>query len=186
MDNSKNFIKIPLKLYTAVLTYGFSSTQLLVVLYVIRKTYGWNKKKDVIAISKIASDTGKRRQLISRTVSELKKMSVLGVERKNSNARPKMWVEEPENWFKSETVEFHETVGFHVTKSCIKCNRTVSPDETVEFHQSETVEFHTIDNIEPNKKNYLIEEPSDSQKGEDEWLDPDEAWRRWREQNGAV
>lgn len=186
MADKGSFVRIPQKMYAAILTYGFTSTQILVVLYVLRKTYGWGKTKDVIAISKIARDTNKKRQLISRTVSDLQKMNVLGVERDRSNVRPMMWVEDPENWDKGATVEFHATFGFMQLKVAGGETVQFQGGETQELQEGATVEFHTIEHKEPiTKEPYIKEDPSGSSDDE-EWLDPEEAWRRWKEKNGTV
>ena len=49
-----NFTKFQNDIYDALLSYGFTRLQLLVVLYVIRKTDGWHKPAgDYISIRKM-------------------------------------------------------------------------------------------------------------------------------------
>ena len=117
MDKDKGFVSVPNRLYMAIITYGFTQIQMIVVLHIVRKTYGWRKQKDRIAISVIAKELNKKRQLISRTVSDLQKLSVIGIERSRNGVPPVMWIQDPKNWDKPETVEFQEpaTEQFHTT-----------------------------------------------------------------------
>lgn len=126
MKSADGFDKIPNKMMVALMTYDFTVTQYKVVLYVLHKTCGWNKNRDRIAISKMARDLGKHRQMISRTVLDLSKMNVLEVVREREVSIPEMRVLEPENWDRGATVEFHATAGFHATVESTGCNRTVA------------------------------------------------------------
>lgn len=117
MKSADGFDKIPNKMMVALYTYGFSPTQMQVVLYVLHKTCGWNKHKDRIAISKMARDLGKYRQKVSGAVSDLQKMNVLEVERERSNMVPNMRVLDPEEWEQTVTISGHVTKRGHVTKS---------------------------------------------------------------------
>lgn len=190
MDNGKGFTKIPNDLLTAIMTYKFTATQLIVVLYVLRQTIGWNKTRDIIAVSKIAKDVGRKRQLISRTVSDLEKLNVLCVERKCNGVKPMLWINDPENWDKPETVQFHVTTGFHETEKIQKVKPYSFRGETEQLHKSETEQFHTKDNKDiyiKDNKDISNSPPSESKKDDDtEWLDADEAMRRWKQKNGYL
>lgn len=185
MDKNNGFVSVPNELYMAIITYGFTQTQMAVVLYIVRKTYGWRKAKDKIAVSVIAKELNKKRQLISRTVADLQKMSVIGMERSRNGIPPIMWIQDPNNWDKPATVQFHATTGFHETFREQTCNRTVSGGETVELQEPATVQFHTTYNTDTitDKTTEISSAPVNE---DDEWLDADEAWRRWKEENGTV
>ena len=97
MDNG--FTKIPNRLFDAILAYGFTETQLHVVLYIIRKTEGWNKPSDVISIAKMGKDIRKRRQHLSSVIADLEKMNVITVERSTNHWKSSsMCVNDPDDW----------------------------------------------------------------------------------------
>ncbi|MFM0724816.1 replication protein [Paraburkholderia strydomiana] len=48
-------IKIANELYDAVLNYPFTARQLKVLLAIVRKTYGFNKKRDDVSASQISA-----------------------------------------------------------------------------------------------------------------------------------
>ena len=150
MGKNNGFVSVPNELYMAIITYGFTQTQMAVVLYIVRKTYGWRKAKDKIAVSVIAKELNKKRQLISRTVADLQKMSVIGMERSRNGIPPIMWIQDPNNWDKPATVQFHTT------------------------YNTDTI---------TDKKTAISSDPVNE---DDEWLDADEAWRRWKDENGTV
>lgn len=114
MDNG--YTKIPNDVLDAILTHGFNYTQLMIILYVLRKTAGWNKKKDSIAVSKIARDSGKQRTYISRVVSELEEMAVLKVERPRNGVPPKISINSPKQW-KPVSSSIHVSSDIHVSSS---------------------------------------------------------------------
>lgn len=65
------FTKIANELLDAILRHNFSKRELNIVLAVIRKTYGFNKKMDDISLSQLAKITGIQPQHISTSVREL-------------------------------------------------------------------------------------------------------------------
>ena len=74
-DNS--FTKVPNSLYDAILSQKLSITQERALLYIIRKTYGFNKPDDQISINKMAEDTGFTRQAMMNAVRDLEKMGII-------------------------------------------------------------------------------------------------------------
>lgn len=174
MGNSDNgYTKIPNEIIEAMFRRKFTQTQMIVILYVLRKTTGWNKPSDHIAISKLASDTKKKRQLISRTVSDLEQMGVLKVVRTVNGKAPEMSVNIPSEWLKPETVQLHATPEIHATKKAKTCNRTVSGGETVQLQEPETVQLHTKDIKDTIKDTIQKKEPSAPISEDD---DDDEGW----------
>jgi phage replication O-like protein O len=69
--------RIANELLEEIISFDFSKRQYKVVLFVIRKTYGWNKKADVMSLSQIVDGTRIDRANSSRTVNELCEMNVL-------------------------------------------------------------------------------------------------------------
>lgn len=73
------FTRIANELLDAILNFGFTGRQLTIVMAVIRKTYGFNKKQDEIGLSQFRDITGMARQHASKAIIELKEMNVLTV-----------------------------------------------------------------------------------------------------------
>jgi len=71
------YIRIANELYDAILRHPFSKRELLVVLAVIRKTYGYGKKSDDMTMTQIAGATDLKLPHVSKTVRELGEKSVL-------------------------------------------------------------------------------------------------------------
>lgn len=69
--------RIANELLDAIVRFDFSKRQYKVVFFVIRKTYGWNKKEDVMSLSQIVDGTGLQRNHSCETVNELSVMKVL-------------------------------------------------------------------------------------------------------------
>lgn len=71
------FIRIANELYDEIIRFPFSKREVLIVLAIIRKTYGYGKKKDDISLSQISKMTMLNMAHISRSVNDLVKMGVL-------------------------------------------------------------------------------------------------------------
>jgi phage replication O-like protein O len=71
------YIRIANKLYEEIILFPFSKRELLVVLAVIRKTYGYGKKDDDMTMTQLSKLTGIQRTHIGETVSELHDKNVL-------------------------------------------------------------------------------------------------------------
>ena len=65
------FVRIANELYDAILRAPFSKRELLIVLAVIRKTYGFGKKEDDVTMTQLAEITGLARSHVSETVHAL-------------------------------------------------------------------------------------------------------------------
>lgn len=64
----------------------FTVTQYLVLLYIIRKTYGWNTYGEYISIGSMAKALNKDKANVSRAVSDLEKMGVLSVDKRSGRS----------------------------------------------------------------------------------------------------
>lgn len=97
---SDRFTRFNNDIYDAVLTYGFTRIQILVILYVIRKTDGWNKPAgDYISITRMAKDIGVERSNASKTVKKLFSLGVLEVyEGEKPTSIKLIRVTSPSNW----------------------------------------------------------------------------------------
>ena len=116
MDESK-YTKIPNELLEAILEYRFTAAQLIVLLYVIRKTYGWNKHMDSISISKIAKDTQFSRRSMVSAVSDLVKLCVLNVEEDGAGHPKMMYIRDPSDWDKPVNPTSHVKSASHVNST---------------------------------------------------------------------
>ena len=71
------YLRVANELFDAVLKFPFTKRQLLIVLAVIRKTYGYGKKSDDMSLSQIEEITGVARPHCSPTINDLAEMKVL-------------------------------------------------------------------------------------------------------------
>lgn len=81
------YTRIANELLDALFRFDFSKRQYKVVLYVIRRTYGFHKTKDIITNGEIAEATGLNRRNVISTISELVEMNVLQVEKSGVSVR---------------------------------------------------------------------------------------------------
>jgi phage replication O-like protein O len=81
------FTRIANELLDAVIGFPFSKRQLLVVLCVIRKTYGYNKKADTMTNGEIARATNINRRHVVSTLAELADMRVLSLQKSGVEVR---------------------------------------------------------------------------------------------------
>lgn len=77
VDLDDGFTRIANELLEAILRFGFKKQELLIVFAVARKTYGFNKKSDDIALGQLSKMTGLQKTHISTVISNLAKMNVL-------------------------------------------------------------------------------------------------------------
>lgn len=71
------FTRLANELLDAIIRFDFTKRQYAVLLAVVRKTYGYNKKADALSIYQISVMTGIDRAHISKAVAELHAMNVL-------------------------------------------------------------------------------------------------------------
>ncbi len=71
------YTRLANELLDALLLAGLTARQWAVVMAVIRKTYGFNKKVDEIGLSQLSAMTGIDKSHLSRTVRELESLGVL-------------------------------------------------------------------------------------------------------------
>lgn len=72
-------VRIANELYDAILRHGFTGRQLLVLLTVIRKTYGYSKKFDDLSASQVGELCGMARNHVTTTLKQLEAMGVISL-----------------------------------------------------------------------------------------------------------
>ena len=65
------YTKIANELFEAILRFPFTKRQLLVLLSLIRKTYGFGKKTDDVTVTQLSNLTSLARQNVSKTITAL-------------------------------------------------------------------------------------------------------------------
>jgi len=71
------YTRIANELYEAIMKHGFGKLEILIILAIIRKTYGYGKKHDDISLSQLSSLTGIHVSNCSRTINKLVEKQVL-------------------------------------------------------------------------------------------------------------
>lgn len=71
------FIRIANEIYEAILLHDLTGYQLKVLMAIVRKTYGYRKKQDVIALSQLTDLTGIAKPHVSRAIHQLKDMNIV-------------------------------------------------------------------------------------------------------------
>ena len=73
------FTRIANELFEEIIRFNFSKRESKIVLAVIRKTYGYNKKRDDISLSQLSKLTGLDKANVSKAVVNLTTLNVLKV-----------------------------------------------------------------------------------------------------------
>jgi phage replication O-like protein O len=95
--------RIAHELLDAMMLGGLSQRQLLIALAVMRKTYGWSKKSDEIALDQFVALTGIKKNHVSTTIKELVERNILTREpgkfanRIGINKHYKTWLAAPKS-----------------------------------------------------------------------------------------
>jgi len=76
-QKENGFTNIANEIMEALCKINLSSYQTRIMLCVLRKTYGWNKKSDWISNSQLNEITGIQKQHVSRALNELKKRNII-------------------------------------------------------------------------------------------------------------
>lgn len=79
--SSDKFIKVPTDMLEAMYSARFTGGQYKAIMYIIRKTYGWNKTKDKISVTRMAAETGVSKRAMINIVNQLEELNVLKVEK---------------------------------------------------------------------------------------------------------
>lgn len=142
MANSNNYTKFPNDILDAVIRHHFTASQMVVILYVIRKVNGWNKKSDAISINKMAKDTGYSRRWITDVVFDLEGLGVLEITHNGNGRLSEMKIANPKKWHKPVNCTSQGTVlhrGVNST-SQVDVNCTSQVPENCTSHTKERKE----------------------------------------------
>jgi len=170
-DTDDGYTRIANELLEAIAGADLTARQLKVMIAVIRKTYGFQKKLDRIADIQIAELTGLSRQNVNKAKKELLSMSCLMME--GGKIGPN---KELSSWQFSKCLQKRDSVSNLKTKS-------VSKLETVRVSKLETHKRNTL-KIKENSNTPLIPQGERSAKFDPlsvpipEWLNAD-AWAEW-------
>lgn len=117
--------RIANELLDAITRFDFGKRHYKVVLFVLRKTYGWNKKADVMSLSQVLEGTGLARTHACETINELSVMKVL-LKQEHRNGQ---LIELNKKYYEWKVLPKQEHVTKTVTKVLPKRESTVT--ETV-------------------------------------------------------
>lgn len=92
------YVKFDNDLYDAVLRQPLRITQLKAVMYIIRKTVGFNKIEDRISISKMADEVGCTRRAMINAVHDLQKMGIVEMGKTSPGRITSMRISDPSKW----------------------------------------------------------------------------------------
>jgi len=191
-DIENGYTKIADELLEAICRTKTSDYEKRVFLYIIRKTYGFNKKKDWIAQVQISNGTGIHRSHVSRTIKKLeaKNMIILHGKEVGIQKDYEQW-----NVTNSGNNGVTQTGNNKVTQTGIDVTQTGNeklPKQDTKVTQTGTHNRHsTTDTSTTNNKQKRDisfgkepEDSSSSQKTKHEYTDEfEEAWQYMRKRN---
>lgn len=142
--------KIANELLDAIIKTDFSKRQYKILLFVMRKTYGWNKSEDDISRSQIVEATQLKNPHVTTTIQELLEMNVLIVSNGNHAKRYKI-NKYYDTWRVTETVIITETVNITetviVTETVTDCYQNGNFSLPKQYPQKTTPKDNTKDKI---------------------------------------
>jgi len=77
MLRENGFTQVPNEILEALARIRLSPYETRVVLFIIRKTYGWHKEIDWISLSQIVEGTGIAKPNVCRTIKSLKRKNII-------------------------------------------------------------------------------------------------------------
>ena len=138
-----NYTKFPNDILEALPRYDFSPLEWSVIMYVIRKTYGWDKKADTISVRKMATDTGHDLRGMQRAVKKLQGKNVLTVSSRGSRGMPVIGINKPATWGKP-TVKQPTVKQPTVKRPGVYGQATVGSDGQISLEYDGQVTNHNI------------------------------------------
>lgn len=113
----KGFTKIPNDIMDALIGSGLSGAQIRVVLYIIRKTYGWEKNYDRISITKMAKELRISKRWCIGIVDDLRKSGIIVAEDGGVRRAYNMRISDPDDWDKVVNETSPDEAGIKVNKT---------------------------------------------------------------------
>lgn len=83
-QTEEGYVKIANELFDAMARIRIPGEAMQVLLVIMRKTYGWNKKEDFISLSQIVEMTGISKRNIIRAREKLESMNIISVVKKDN------------------------------------------------------------------------------------------------------
>jgi phage replication O-like protein O len=80
------YTRISNEMLEAIYSADLSKAQNKALIYIIRKTIGWNKDVDCISVKRMAEETGQQRRTMLKAVNDLEKMNIISVNRSAGHA----------------------------------------------------------------------------------------------------
>jgi phage replication O-like protein O len=87
------FVRIAGELLAAIMKTDFSGSELRVLMAVVAKTYGWNKKEDQISIGQLMAMTGLTRSTICKVTRSLVSKRTLGRVQSDTTLATTYWIQ---------------------------------------------------------------------------------------------
>lgn len=140
--------KIANELLDAVIGHDFSKRQLKILLFIMRKTYGWNKSEDEISRSQIMEATGLLNPHITTALQELQNANVLIISPGKHAKRFKI-NKYYDQWRVTKTVTITETVTVTetvtITESVTDCYQNSNNSLPKQYPQKTITKDNTKD-----------------------------------------
>lgn len=140
--------KIANELLDAVIGHDFSKRQLKIILFIMRKTYGWNKSEDEISRSQIMEATGLLNPHITTALQELQNANVMIVSQGKHAKRYKI-NKYYDQWRVTDLVTITETVTVTetviVTETVTDCYQNSNNSLPKQYPQKTTPKDNTKD-----------------------------------------
>lgn len=71
------YVRIATEIYDALARYRIPGEARQILDFIIRKTYGWNKKEDIISLSQFMIGTGLKRPTVCRAINQLVHLNLI-------------------------------------------------------------------------------------------------------------
>lgn len=145
--------KIANELLDAIICSDFSKRQLKILLFIIRKTYGWNKSEDDISRTQIVDETGLKSPHVTTTIQELLELNVIIVSAGKYAKRYKI-NKYYDTWRFNELKEVTETVI--ITETVINSYRNGNKKLPKQYPQKTITKDNTKDKVITREKLPLV------------------------------
>jgi phage replication O-like protein O len=179
------YTRLANELFDAILAFPFSGRQLKVVMTIIRKTYGYNKKRDDMSASQIANVCGMARPHVVKTLGELAGMNVI-VKQSGKFGSLIEINKKYMSWGSTELVSPSTELVSRGTES-VHVPKQYSPStESVQVASTESV--HTKDNLpKDNQQKTLAPSERISLDADGVWINiPDALMANWEQAYPAL
>ena len=149
------YTRISNEMLEAICSADLSKAQYKALLYIIRRTIGWNKDADCISVKRMAEETGQQRRTMLKAVNDLERMNVISVSRSAGHAG-KIALEPVSKW----TLVSKSTHVSKTTQGDVQFSTQVGVYKTTQGGVSKTT--HTKDIYKDiSKDNIKKEKPAD-------------------------